>query len=117
MLLCRNCGWVRKSSKKGRPYCSVAKKLYRGTDNRAKQRHEQRKALRKNACEVCGGTENLQLDHDHSCCAEKSCKRCYRGTLCRTCNSAEGHISSAMRRGVLEALIQYVETRSLDPQQ
>lgn len=46
-------------------------------------------------CEVCAATENVVLDHDHSCCpTERTCGNCIRGALCSNCNRAEGYLRS-----------------------
>lgn len=42
-------------------------------------------------CAICGtdahGGLNWQMDHDHNCCpVGKSCGKCNRGILCRSCN-------------------------------
>lgn len=42
-------------------------------------------------CAVCSETENLCIDHDHSCCPGVfTCGNCIRGVLCRRCNTVEG---------------------------
>ncbi len=47
-------------------------------------------------CEVCGSSQKLVIDHDHSCCPGKgSCGECIRGILCTSCNLAEGHIKNS----------------------
>lgn len=42
-------------------------------------------------CWICGSTENLHIDHDHSCCkSSRSCELCRRYPLCYVCNGALG---------------------------
>jgi hypothetical protein len=44
-----------------------------------------------NKCFICGSTEKLNVDHDHSCCSgPKTCGKCVRGLLCMNCNLTIG---------------------------
>lgn len=47
----------------------------------------------KGTCAICNlQTDLLVVDHDHSCCpGPKSCSKCIRGLLCRTCNLGLGY--------------------------
>ena len=52
-------------------------------------------------CSICGKTpdengKDLAVDHDHSCCpGTRSCGKCVRGLLCRTCNLAIGYFQDS----------------------
>lgn len=63
----------------------------RGIKRKYNLTQEQYYKFIENGCEVCGASDNLCIDHDHSCCSGSgSCGKCVRGTLCRRCNIAEG---------------------------
>jgi hypothetical protein len=53
------------------------------------------KHLMKNACEICGRTENLIADHDHK-------TKKFRGTLCTKCNVGIGLLGDTLE-GILKA--------------
>lgn len=61
-------------------------------------------------CQACGSTNNLQVDHDHSCCPgaaqQPTCGKCVRGMLCGGCNLALGAVGDDVAR--LLALIDYL---------
>lgn len=60
------------------------------------------------ACEVCGETKRLAIDHDHSCCSgTSSCGKCVRGVLCSWCNVTLGYAKEDISR--LEGLIEYLK--------
>jgi hypothetical protein len=51
-------------------------------------------------CDVCDAEErrHLNVDHDHRCCpGERSCGKCVRGLLCRTCNRIEGLLETTYK--------------------
>ena len=61
----------------------------------------------KSACAGCGKTQNLYVDHDHSCCpGTKSCGECVRGWLCATCNMGLGILQDDEE--ILSNLLEYL---------
>lgn len=50
-------------------------------------------------CAVCPATEDFCVDHDHSCCPGiRSCGKCIRGILCRSCNVTLGLVNDDPER-------------------
>jgi 5-methylcytosine-specific restriction endonuclease McrA len=64
---------------------------------------ENAKELRENtvACQICGSTANLCVDHSHS-------KQYVRGVICHNCNVGLGHFKDDP--ALLESAIEYVIT-------
>lgn len=55
----------------------------------------------------CDQTENLHIDHDHSCCSGQTvCGNCVRGLLCRGCNQGLGQLQENPR--VIRGLLAYL---------
>jgi hypothetical protein len=66
------------------------------------------------SCEVCGSSERLIIDHDHSCCAgdtKTGCGNCNRGILCNGCNTALGFLKDDPER--IFALAEYIQRTAL----
>lgn len=60
------------------------------------------------SCGICGSTDRLHVDHDHSCCpTSQSCGKCVRGMLCRACNHGLGNFKDSIE--ALENAIAYLE--------
>lgn len=61
-------------------------------------------------CQVCSRedpTGRLSVDHDHRCCpGPKSCGRCVRDLLCRSCNLGLGGFDDSVDR--MLAAVAYV---------
>lgn len=61
-------------------------------------------------CHVCKVNDGTSIDHDHSCCSKnRSCGKCVRGILCRSCNTALGSLKED--KDIIYNLIKYIEPR------
>jgi hypothetical protein len=63
-------------------------------------------------CDVCRrpqqGDCRLAIDHNHTCCPEKSaCDKCRRGLLCTNCNTLLGSAHDSVE--ILESAISYLK--------
>jgi hypothetical protein len=66
------------------------------------------------ACEICGSTDKLTIDHDHSCCSGGlSCGLCVRGVLCFRCNAGLGNFYDNVKN--MTAALLYLTTREINP--
>lgn len=96
----------------GSPFCR------KHTDFKRRFNLSNERVVELHQVEVCGNpgcdnSEDLHMDHDHSCCprgkvfevkSRKSCGDCVRGWLCRNCNIALGllHESPSRIRGLAD---------------
>lgn len=65
-------------------------------------------------CAICDEELNgrYQVDHDHSCCpGQKTCGKCLRGLLCRSCNHGLGHFKDSV--DALNRAAYYLSTGNL----
>jgi hypothetical protein len=66
------------------------------------------RAMLKKGCEVCGGYDQLAVDHDHNCCPGKiTCGLCVRGLLCKRHNWAMSNLNDSAEEARL--LADYIE--------
>jgi hypothetical protein len=87
-------------------------RLWRSRFNIGRSEYETILATQGGRCAICdrrpGTGQVLSIDHDHSCCPERhrSCGRCIRGLLCRSCNVGLGHFKD--RADLLERAQAYL---------
>ena len=76
------------------------------------QRYDEILAAQGGVCAICKKDcrrGSLSVDHDHTCCpGVKSCGKCVRGLLCRTCNQALGNLRDDPT--LMRAAADYVES-------
>ena len=64
-------------------------------------------------CGICGVDQcdtgnRFSIDHDHLCCPTgRSCGKCVRGVLCRTCNIGIGNLGDSIE--TLNSAVMYLE--------
>jgi hypothetical protein len=63
-------------------------------------------------CAICEQSEKsgkrLAVDHNHECCkGKKSCGKCVRGLICRSCNNGLGRFKDSPK--LLKAAANYLE--------
>lgn len=59
------------------------------------------------ACEICGSTHLLSIDHVHGHCeGTRGCMECVRGRLCRACNTGIGMFKDS--EATLEKAVAYL---------
>ena len=90
--------------------------LWKGYEyhNLTKANYEQLLDSQDNRCAICH-TEirtvkiHMSVDHDHNCCpGQRSCGKCIRGLLCRSCNAGLGFFKDNV--GILLGAIRYLQT-------
>lgn len=71
-------------------------------------------------CAICqreftdDGYTRYSIDHNHACCPElPACGKCFRGLLCKYCNSALGYLNDDP--AILRAALEYIERLAYRP--
>jgi len=83
--------------------------------NISPEEYERKKAEQHNKCAICRQeTDLLVVDHNHKCCPPrksrakyKTCGKCNRGLLCRSCNTAIGLLRESEQ--ILSNAIEYLK--------
>lgn len=73
------------------------------------EQYEQKRRAQNNLCAICQvPLTRPQVDHDHSCCPAKTktCGKCVRDLLCRSCNLAVGNVKEDF--AIAERLLAYL---------
>lgn len=92
MAACKDCTRAQRRAYGGRSFALMLERNYSITIDQ----YEDLLASQGGACGSCHRPPSpgarLHVDHDHSCCpaGARSCGKCIRGLLCRTCNTGLG---------------------------
>lgn len=73
------------------------------------EQYESKKAEQNGKCAICKQeTDILVVDHNHSCCSKRrTCGKCNRGLLCRSCNTLIGLAEESAK--ILSSAIEYLK--------
>jgi N12 class adenine-specific DNA methylase len=76
--------------------------------NISPEQYEAKKTEQGNVCAICKKESDLLVvDHNHSCCSQrKTCGKCNRGLLCRSCNTLIGLAEES--KEILSNAIEYL---------
>jgi uncharacterized protein YciI len=77
------------------------------------EQYEEKFQAQHGLCAICKKTQQgefrLAIDHDHTCCPERSaCEKCRRGLLCSNCNQALGLVYEDPE--ILQAMLLYLKS-------
>jgi hypothetical protein len=99
----RTTRWRKENPEWYKAYCEKNKEKLRANGRQYEysitpEEYEQKKQEQDGKCAICRQeAELLVVDHSHSCCEPrrsrakyKTCGKCNRGLLCRSCNTAIG---------------------------
>lgn len=108
---CKPCHHVRQAKQRDRdPESPVKNRGYRIKHKfgLTLEEYDARTAM---GCAICGATQNLGMDHDHSCCpGVRSCGKCLRECLCDRHNQGLGLFRDNVAE--LTAAIAYLQRHS-----
>jgi hypothetical protein len=98
--------WYAKYVEKNREKLRAASRKFEY--NISPEQYEAKKAEQGNVCAICKKESDLLVvDHNHSCCSQRrTCGKCNRGLLCRSCNTLIGLAEES--KEILSNAIEYL---------
>jgi Recombination endonuclease VII len=101
-----NPDWYAKYVRKNREKLRAASRKFEY--NISPEQYETKKAEQGGVCAICKKESDLLVvDHNHSCCSQRrTCGKCNRGLLCRSCNTLIGLAEES--KEILSNAIEYL---------
>jgi Recombination endonuclease VII len=98
--------WYAKYVEKNREKLRAASRKFEY--NISPEQYETKKAEQGGVCAICKKESDLLVvDHNHSCCSQRrTCGKCNRGLLCRSCNTLIGLAEES--KEILSNAIEYL---------
>lgn len=111
--------WREQNQEKHKSWVEKNKERIRANGRKAEynitsEQYEQKKKEQNHRCAICRvKVDLLVVDHDHKCCPRKkgpnrkTCGKCNRGLLCRSCNTLIGLAKESSK--ILKSAIKYLK--------